>query len=473
MKIVFSEKKKAALFYCFSTLLLFFGFFSNSWGVAEPEWFKDHQIVMQSFIIGRIVLSRQEGIFSRGGLTGIGSPDVTPPDIENANYRFQYQAYLENLPFRNFSVYESQIGGQGVLFSILDAVLPFPPETKFPLFLALTALLSAILLAFVAQWFYREFSFFVALLVLLSEITSQWLVVFGRNLWWSLWAFYLPMAMVMWFLSRRRKPGGNSVWKFGLVVFTGVFLKCLFNGYEYMTTTLIMMMIPYLYHCASQKAGWRRFLGESLVAVCVSLAAMLLSMAILCVQIASVEGSLQKGIEHIVFSLQRRTYADPQAFPADYASSLNADTVAMVATYLKGVYFDLNNYLPVPDGFVSRYLFPVRYVSLILLFAAASILLFASQRGRSWVGTGKDLALILAAWASILAPLSWFIIFRAHSFIHTHMNFVVWQMPFTLFGFAVCGAAVRNLVHSWKSRMIQKKESSPLIEDGKHPASGS
>ena len=38
--------------------------------------------------------------------------------------------------------------------------------------------------------------------------------------------------------------------------------------------------------------------------------------------------------------------------------------------------------------------------------------------------------LVLATWFSILAPFSWYIIFKAHSFIHMHMNFIVWQMPF-------------------------------------------
>jgi hypothetical protein len=47
-------------------------------------------------------------------------------------------------------------------------------------------------------------------------------------------------------------------------------------------------------------------------------------------------------------------------------------------------------------------------------------------------------------WFSLLAPLSWFVIFKAHSYIHTHMNFIVWQMPFTFFGFAACGLLVER-----------------------------
>ena len=50
-----------------------------------------------------------------------------------------------------------------------------------------------------------------------------------------------------------------------------------------------------------------------------------------------------------------------------------------------------------------------------------------------------------ATWFSFLAPLSWFVIFKAHSHCHTHMNFLVWQMPFTILGVALCGVASRGL----------------------------
>jgi hypothetical protein len=42
-------------------------------------------------------------------------------------------------------------------------------------------------------------------------------------------------------------------------------------------------------------------------------------------------------------------------------------------------------------------------------------------------------------WFSLLAPLSWFVIFKGHSFIHTHMNAITWHMPFMFLGFALVG----------------------------------
>jgi len=52
----------------------------------------------------------------------------------------------------------------------------------------------------------------------------------------------------------------------------------------------------------------------------------------------------------------------------------------------------------------------------------------------------QQLALAAMTWVSILAPLSWFIIFKGHAYAHTHMDHIVWYMPFMLLGAALTGS---------------------------------
>ena len=149
------------------------------------------------------------------------------------------------------------------------------------------------------------------------------------------------------------------------------------------------------------------------------------------------------GVEHVIWSFGKRTYGEAEDFPPVYAASLNAGTLSVVITYMNGVFFDLNNYLSIENAFISNFLLKIRYYYLIVLFIAMSALLF--WRSHKVMQTSRQrhfIALICATWFSILAPLSWFVIFKAHSYIHTHMSFLLWQMPFTLFGFAVFGTAV-------------------------------
>ena len=427
-----------------SILLLFFGFFSNTWRVADQNWFATHQKDTEAHVMGRMVKSRQDGIFSAGGLNGWGTTKSTDAEwIPSTALGPQYTAYLYNFSFDKFSTYMSQPAGQGMVFSLFDRLIPLSPQIKLWFFYVLTALLSAIALTAIIGWFYEEFGGWVAIFVIGSAVLSQWLTVFGKNLWWSLWAFYLPMIAVMYFLKRYRETLDQQLIRFGIVIFIAVSIKCFINGYEYITTTLVMMMVPLVYYVILDKWNGRQCIKWTLAAGLGSGVAIFLSLLLLCFQIGAAKDGFMDGVAHVIWSFGKRTYANAEDYPPVYAASLNAGTLSVVITYMNGVFFDLNNYLSVTNDFVSNFLLKIRYYYLIVLFIAMSALLFwRSNKVRQTERQQHFIALISATWFSILAPLSWFVIFKAHSYIHTHMSFLLWQMPFTLFGFAVLGTAV-------------------------------
>ena len=435
-----SELVKKVGIWVVSILLLFFGFYTNLWYVAEQQWFATHQKDTEAHIMGRMVKSRQDGIFSAGGLNGWGTAKSTDAEwIPSTALGPQYTAYLYKLSFEKFSTYNSQPGGQGMVFSLLDRLIPFSPETKLRLFYVLTALLSAGALTFIVSWFYEEFGGWVAIFVIVSAVLSQWLTVFGKNLWWSLWAFYLPMIVVMYFLKRHRETLDRHLIRFGIVIFIAVSIKCFINGYEYITTTLVMMMVPFVYYVILDKWSGRQCLKWTLAAGLGSGVAIFLSLIMLCFQIGAAKDGFMDGVAHVIWSFGKRTYGEAENFPPVYAASLEAGTIGVVITYMNGIFFDFNNYLSTANSFVSNFLLKIRYYYLIVLFIAMSALLL-------WRGNAERrhhyIALICATWFSILAPLSWFVIFKAHSYIHTHMSFLLWQMPFTFFGFAVFGSVL-------------------------------
>ena len=140
----------------------------------------------------------------------------------------------------------------------------------------------------------------------------------------------------------------------------------------------------------------------------------------------------------------KRGHAEPNAFPAAYRASLVSRTVPVVRTYLDGTFVDLGSYRWISSASASRLPLKVKYHFLVVLFLVASVGVCMRRKRHIAANTWRSsLALVAMTWFSILAPLSWFVVFKAHSFIHTHMNFIVWQMPFTIFGFAVCGLAVK------------------------------
>ena len=437
-----SELARKIALWTLSAGLLFLGFFFNVWHVAEQQWFDTHQRDTESLIIGRMVKSRQDGIFSVGGLTGAGiTTNVQQDWISENQIDNQYAAYLNRGFFDEFSPYMSQPGGQGIIFSLLDKIIPLSPQIKLWSFYVLTALLSAIALAAIIGWFYDEFGGWVAICVSGSAVLSQWLTVFGKNLWWSLWAFYLPMVVVLSYLKRHRDPTNRQFIRVGILISIAVSIKCFINGYEYITTTLVMMLVPFVYYVILDKWSRQQCVKGMLVAGLGSGVAIFFSLIMLCFQIGAAKGGFIDGVTHVIWSFGKRTYGEAGDYPAVYAASLEAGTMGVVLTYMNGIFFDLNNYLSQANTFVANHLFKVRYYYLIIFFVVMSVLLSirstAAQRQ-------QHIALIWTAWFSILAPLSWYIIFKAHSYIHTHMSFLLWQMPFTFFGFAVFGAIVKQ-----------------------------
>ena len=439
-----SELARKIAVWALSIGFLFFGFLSNLWHVAEQQWFDTHQRDTESLIIGRMVKSRQDGIFSSGGLTGAGiTTNIQQDWISSNQIDNQYAAYLHRGSFDKFSPYMSQPGGQGIIFSLFDRFIPLSPQIKLWSFYVLTALLSAIALTAIIGWFYEEFGGWIAIFVIGSAVLSQWLTVFGKNLWWSLWAFYLPMIVVMYFFKRNRVPPNRQYLWFGILIFISVSIKCFINGYEYITTTLVMMVTPCIYYAILDRWNRHQYMKCTLAAGLGSGVAIFFSLIMLCFQIGAAKDGFMDGVAHVIWSFGKRTYGEAEDFPPVYAASLEAGTIGVVITYMNGIFFNLNNYLSTANSFVSNFLLKIRYSYLIVLFIAMSALLFWRSNKETLTEQGQPyIALIWTTWFSILAPLSWYVIFKAHSFIHTHMSFLLWQMPFTFFGFAVFGSAV-------------------------------
>jgi hypothetical protein len=58
------------LVFTLSVGALFLGFYKNAWRVADQSWFDNHQRDTESFVIGRLVRSRHDGVLSSGALLG-------------------------------------------------------------------------------------------------------------------------------------------------------------------------------------------------------------------------------------------------------------------------------------------------------------------------------------------------------------------------------------------------------------------
>ncbi len=227
-------------------------------------------------------------------------------------------------------------------------------------------------------------------------------------------------------------------------------LKCLTTGFEFITSTLVMMTVPIVYYARRDAWSIVRTLASLTAASAGAALAVLVTLVVLSGQVATFDGDPTAGVEHIATVLARRSPGDPADFPnLEIKNPLRAQPLDVLKTYLSGNAINTQsvvNALKLPVRRLS-----IAYTGLIYLFAACSLLLLGITRIRQSAGRATDLqagrayGLLLATWWSALAPLSWFLIFTGHAAIHTHVDFIVWHLPFTLWGFALVGVCINSI----------------------------
>jgi hypothetical protein len=439
MKTVSRPGPKTILIFILALLLLTPGYYGNAWRAVGKKWFFDWQKFHEHIVVARLVQSRQAGMFSYGALLGYG--DITTWDVSNAVIDHEYDLFANGGQFSTYWPYNSVPGLQAIPFSLVDRYTGLAPATTLKLFRLVEAVLTAAVFGLFLIWILGQFGL-TAVLVTLAFITgSEWLTLYGANFYWNLWAFYLPLVIFCIYLQRSTETGRFRQPHIFILLAVTLFTKCLFNGFEFISTALVMPFTALVYYALRQRWPLRDFLRRFVSAAFGALTGTLAALGILALQIASVLGGWGQAFEFIAHTFGKRSFGDPSQYGGLEAESLRANVFSVLGTYFNGRAFNLNSVLHtnIPG-------FEFSYSQIFILFVLFTLLLFL--RDRFWGGFPNRqaaMALVIATWFSVLAPLSWFVLFKAHSYVHVQLDFIIWQMPFTLFGFALCGFVLANL----------------------------
>jgi hypothetical protein len=416
-------------------LVLFVSFQLNFFGAAPNDFFEFHQRDSESLVLGRVVETRQNGYFSNEGFLGVYA------DQNKVDY--QYKAYSLNLkPESNFNVYTSSAGLQGFFYSFLDGILTLcgvdSGSAKLIISKSTTSFMLAAMLALFILLIKKNFGYLPASLTFSLAAISQWVVVFSNNLYWMFFLIFLPFVAVFYFLSNESKIKDNFK-RCCIFIFLAIFIKSL-AGYEYISTILISTVVPLVFFSIRNDWGARIFIKRLFILGTAGLLGFIAAVSIHAIQLGYRFGGLKSGFSAILSNVSARTHGDSSAKNGLIKESLESNAFDVLSIYWHGKAFDLNALLGVN--------LIIEFSQIIIFLLLISVLGWLLVNLRSELRNYKkdNFAAIVALWFSILAPISWYVLAKGHSYIHYHMNHVLWYVPFLLFGFVYTGFFARLFV---------------------------
>jgi Na+/H+-translocating membrane pyrophosphatase len=176
---------------------------------------------------------------------------------------------------------------------------------------------------------------------------------------------------------------------------------------------------------------------------------MLLNAILFSYQLSTLKGSFFYGLKYMLYCFLKRSHGNSSDFPEGFKASLESNVFDVLRTYLNAHGIS-----------IGRQSF--HFNTIIIIFIIFSLISIFSKKisPTNYKYRSKNIALIITTWVSILAPLSWFIVFQAHSYIHTTFDEIVWYMPFTLFGTALIGSVSSALVKDINAYLENRPQNS-------------
>lgn len=454
MKLNFNKDFQKSILVFIVFVLAFFSYNNNIFKVAYDKWFEGHQIDSEQLVLDGIL----HGYDAFGGVA-LGR--YSRPHLKPQQNRIHAKTlYAEKDVSGEFQYYKSQYGLQMRVFALL---------AKFGVnsIVSLEAITAALMSAVVSMMFWlvaRDFSFKSSIYFTSVFIFSPWVVVFARNLYWVPALWFIPWAISMYYSPKVFQYKSSLL---QMLTFIGLtfFVKCL-CGYEYITSIFIATCTPIVYQGLKQKISYRN-IGR--VVVFMNLTLLFAFSAAIIIHTYQISDDQHSGVDQIIFTAQKRlSSGSPEEIAnracvkadereRDLCISAMTNSLASSSIKVTAKYFNFIDFLPwvgmITNLYSSSelygYVLKLKEIFTININEAIDLIKFGCFVG-FWIfatvlrSAGFVIFLMLSLiyffklnislksilLISFFCPMSWFFLAKGHSYIHTHMNYVLWYLPF-------------------------------------------
>ena len=404
--------------------VLTMAFYQNSFEIASYDQFKNWQNDSEALVLGRLIKSRQSGLTADYGFL------QREPEWKDNPNRFVSGEQVDN-----FSIYQAQVGLQGLIFGVWDRITPQRNSQTLMQMYLINVMLLASLISMLALWSWSEFNLCAGVFIIVGCIVSPWLTFAAKNLYWVVWTMLAPfitMLCLHWSDNYKRKISG---WIFFLASFVTILIKSA-CGFEFISAILISIELPTIYYALKEKWDKKRYALRAILVGSGGICGFFTVFLINFWQRSMYSGSIEKAWADLVYNIDKRTGFFATDLTQTYQNSLEQPILKVINTYLR-------------QG--TTLVLDYRMAELILILAIATAALFASSHYCPSIAENrrKMISLSIMSYTALLSPLSWFVLSKGHSFIHTHINYILWYLPCLLLIFSLCGSIITYVINDF------------------------
>ena len=383
----------------------------------------------EQLVIGRMARSAADGLTSGNADVGVNYF----PSQDRLEYYEAQRRYFENPELIHtlrpeWGPYRSHFGLQGIAFSIIDFINPLPRKIRISFYHLLASLFAAGMLVWIADILRRRFGWSAFFGFLIPLAVEPMFSALAPNLYWVVGLWFIPMAIAM-ILSDEDEPKRRAR-LIGLAFLC--FLAKFLCGYEFTSTVILAAAVGCLLSVREIPDRLPRMLRDVAWIIGAGVGAFIVA--------AFAHAARQGGFAVIAQKAANRMTGDAASFQDELIYGKFASISTVILTYLG------SNFIALIKSFG---------VVLALLTVTAVVSLLDGKLNW-WLGGDRRKLQILALGflASLAAPLSWFVLAKAHSFVHPHIDMIMWYVPTIPLGCAMVGVYLSQLVEHralWKA----------------------
>lgn len=354
---------------------------------ADDRFQRDSEALAMGPILAEVLDVDVEAEKENYGLGGLISKDY-PKDNP---WQMMKKENTKGYEYRH---YVSQVGFQGIVYAWAAGIIHRLGAYK--LFRYGCCFLMAVIVILITIQLNKRYGMYLASIFFLSCALSQWIINFARNLYWVEFTWFIPMFLGLLCLNYESKR------KYIYPLFgVALFIKCL-CGYEYISTIMWAGIMFFIAEALTDKKKTKDYIKAIFIIGIFSVIGFLAAYIIH----ANIfgKGDIVEGLKQMqVYLVEKRTFGNAANFMDRYSESLNASILDVINKYF--------------------YSTDAGKVNLRWLLLGIAGLIY--QRKFLKDKNNFDIALF---FTTFIGPVSWIVLGKSHSYIHTHMNFVLFYM---------------------------------------------